>query len=363
MAHSVERKLTTILCADVSGYSRLMEQDEAATLVTLKVYREAIDGLIGRHRGRVVSTAGDSLLADFPSVVEAVQCAIEIQQELAGRNRSLPDARRMAFRIGINLGDVMLDGGDLYGEGVNVAARLEALAEPGGICISRTVYDQVRNKLTVGFDYLGDQPVKNISEPLPVFRVRLDGGVEDGGRRPGRSAQRPAADRAGSDAAWRIRRLRYRAVGAAFLIALLCVINLVTSSRYLWFLWPSLFIGGHVAWDALRAYYPDLVGADVGWQKIGGDVTFSQDTSFRGRIRGNVVVARGVHLELEGKVGGNLTLEKDAVAEVQGEIGGHVRNRGGTLRLYGKLGGELRDEEGEVLLADPENEPDRPMRS
>ena len=169
MAHSVERKLTTILCADVYGYTRLMEQDEAATLATLKVYREAIDGLIGRHRGRVVSTAGDSLLAEFPSVVEAVQCAIEIQQELSGRNRSLPDARRMAFRIGINLGDVMLDGGDLYGEGVNVAARLEALAEPGGICISRTVHDQVRNKLTVGFDYLGDQPVKNISAPVPCF--------------------------------------------------------------------------------------------------------------------------------------------------------------------------------------------------
>jgi adenylate cyclase len=148
MEPSVERKLTTILCADVYGYTRLMEQDEAATLATLKLYRDAINGLIARHRGRVVSTAGDSLLADFQSVVEAVRCAIEIQQELAGRNGSLPDARRMAFRIGINLGDVMLDGGDLYGEGVNVAARLEALAEPGGICISRSVYDQVRNKLT-----------------------------------------------------------------------------------------------------------------------------------------------------------------------------------------------------------------------
>jgi adenylate cyclase len=262
MAHSVERKLTTILCADVYGYTRLMEHDEAATLATLKVYREAFEGLIARHRGRLVSTAGDGLLADFPSVVEAVQCAIEVQQELAGRNRSLPDARRMAFRIGINLGDVMVDGGDLYGEGVNVAARLEALAEPGGICISRTVYDQVRNKLTVGFDDLGDQPVKNISEPVQAFRVRLDGTTEDTGRRPGRSPQPPAADRAASDQAWRMRRFRRRAVGAAFLIALLCVINLLTSSGYLWFLWPSLFIGGHVAWDALNLYLPDLARKD-----------------------------------------------------------------------------------------------------
>ena len=189
-----------------------MEQDEAATLATLQVYRDAIDGLVARHRGRIVSTAGDSLLADFPSVVEAVQCAIEIQQELAGRNRSLPDARRMAFRIGINLGDVMLHDGDLFGEGVNVAARLEALAEPGGICISRTVYDQVRNKLTVGFDDLGDQPVKNISEPVQAFRVRLDGAAQDSGRKPARSPRPPSADRAESDQAWRIRRLRQRAI-------------------------------------------------------------------------------------------------------------------------------------------------------
>ncbi|MGH6920260.1 MAG: adenylate/guanylate cyclase domain-containing protein, partial [Geminicoccaceae bacterium] len=254
MAHSVERKLTTILCADVYGYTRLMEQDEAATLATLTGYRGAIDGLIGRHRGRVVSTAGDSLLADFPSVVEAVQCAIEIQQELAGRNRSLPDPRRMAFRIGINLGDVMLHDGDLFGEGVNVAARLEALADPGGIWISRTVYDQVRNKLTVGFDDLGDQPVKNIAEPVQAFRVRLDGVARDEGRRPASSPRPPSAEPAASDQFWRSRRLRRRAIQAAFLIALLCVINLVTSPGYLWFLWAALYFVAHLAWDALKMY-------------------------------------------------------------------------------------------------------------
>jgi adenylate cyclase len=342
MAQSVERKLTTILCADVYGYSRLMEQDEAATLATLRLYRDAIDGLIARHRGRIASTAGDSLLADFPSVVEAVQCAIEIQQELAGRNRSLPDARRMAFRIGINLGDVMLHDGDLYGEGVNIAARLEALAEPGGICISRTVYDQVRNKLTVAFEDLGDQPVKNISEPVQAFRVRLDGGAKDSAPpKLARPPQAVLADRAGSDQAARVRRFRRRAIGAGLLIALLCVINLVTSPGYLWFLWPTLFIGGHLVWDALRAYDPDLVG----WQKIGGDVTFSQDTSFRGRIGGNVVVGRGVHLELDGKVGGDLIIERDAIAEIRGKISGDVRNRGGTLRLSGKLSGKVEEED------------------
>jgi adenylate cyclase len=251
MAHSVERKLTTILCADVCGYARLMEQDEAGTLATLKVYREAIDGLMGRHRGRVVSTAGDSLLAEFPSVVEAVQCAIEIQQELSGRNRSLPDARRMVFRIGINLGDVMLHGGDLFGEGVNVAARLEALAEPGGICISRPVYDQVRNKLSVGFEDLGSQPVKNLSEPVQAFRVRLDGPAQG---EPKQAPRPPGTDRAEPDQTWRIRRLRQRTIRAAFLIALLCVINLVTSPGYLWFLWAALYFAAHLGWDALKAY-------------------------------------------------------------------------------------------------------------
>jgi adenylate cyclase len=257
MEPSVERKLTTILCADVYGYTRLMEQDEAATLATLKLYRDAINGLIARHRGRVVSTAGDSLLADFQSVVEAVRCAIEIQQELAGRNGSLPDARRMAFRIGINLGDVMLDGGDLYGEGVNVAARLEALAEPGGICISRSVYDQVRNKLTVGFDYLGDQPVKNVSEPVPVFAVRVDGSA--GARRGGR-AKGPRPQPILAPDHQRLYRFRRRAFRAGFIVAALLVINLLASPGEWWFVWPAAIIGLFVGWDALGVYFPDLAG-------------------------------------------------------------------------------------------------------
>jgi hypothetical protein len=260
----------------------------------------------------------------------------------------------MAFRIGINLGDVMLHGGDLYGEGVNVAARLEALAEPGGICISRTVYDQVRNKLTIGFEDMGDQAVKNISEPVQAFRVRLDGAARDS-RRPPASAPPPASDGwAASDRDWRIRRLRQRAIRAGFLIALLCVINLVTSSGYLWFLWPTLFIGAFLAWDALKVYYPDLAGgAEQGWQKIGGDVTFSKDTRFRGKIGGNAVVGRGVHVELSGKVGGDLIIEEDAIADVRGKIAGNVRNRGGTLRLSGKLSGKVEDEDPGLSEARP----------
>jgi hypothetical protein len=253
----------------------------------------------------------------------------------------------MEFRIGINLGDVMVEDGDLYGEGVNVAARLEALAEPGGICISRTVYDQVRNRLTLGYDFIGEQAVKNISEPVPVYRVQLDGAAGRAGRIPSQSPPLPIAGQAGTDRAPRIRALRLRAIRAGFVIAFLLAINLLTSPGELWVVWPALVVGAFLAWSALKAYYPDLVGADdPARQKIGGDVTFSKNTRFRGTIGGNVVVAPGVRLELTGKVGGDLTIERDAIAEVRGTIGGHVRNRGGTLRLSGKLAGELREEQG-----------------
>src|ERR1700674_1603155 len=143
----MERKLTAILCADVFGYSRLMGDDEEATLRTLSSHRKLIDSLIERHRGRFVNSAGDSVLAEFASVVNAVQCAVEFQTTLKAENANIPPERRMEFRIGINLGDVIVDGEQIYGDGVNVAARLESLAEPGGICISRTVQENIRNKL------------------------------------------------------------------------------------------------------------------------------------------------------------------------------------------------------------------------
>src|SRR2546422_8268119 len=172
--HSVERKLTAILSADVQGYSRLMDEDEEATLRTLTAYREVTDSLIQHHRGRIVGTAGDSVLAEFASAVDAVQCAVEIQWVLKPRNADLPSERRMEFRIGLNVGDVIVEGPQIYGDGVNIAARLEALAEGGGICISGTVYDQIENKLALGYEYLGEQTVKNIAKPVRVYRVQRE---------------------------------------------------------------------------------------------------------------------------------------------------------------------------------------------
>jgi adenylate cyclase len=170
----MERKLTAILSADVKGYSRLMGEDEAATILTLNAYREVTDSLIHQHKGRVVGTAGDSILAEFASAVEAVQCAVEIQRELKVRNAELPESRRMEFRIGINVGDVVVDGEQIHGDGVNIAARMEGLAEAGSIYISGTVYDQIMNKLALGYEYLGEQQVKNIAQPVRVWRVRAE---------------------------------------------------------------------------------------------------------------------------------------------------------------------------------------------
>jgi class 3 adenylate cyclase len=171
----MKRKLTTIFCADVSGYSRMMGADEARTLTTLKEYREAIEGFIARHHGRVVSWSGDGLLAEFASVVEAVQCAAEVQRELQARNSGREEDQRMTFRIGINLGDVMADGDDIFGEGVNIAARLQQMAVPGGILVSSPVYDQVRGKLSMGFSPLGSQTVKNIAGEVQVYAVTMEG--------------------------------------------------------------------------------------------------------------------------------------------------------------------------------------------
>src|SRR5713101_4607989 len=173
----MERKLTAILCADVHGYSRLMGEDEEATLHTLTSHRRLIDSHIAQHHGRFVNSAGDSVLAEFASVVNAVQCAVDIQSTLKAENANLPPEHRMEFRIGVNLGDVMVDGEQIYGDGVNVAARLESLADPGGICISRTVHENVRNKLPLNYEDLGEQSVKNIAEPVRVYRVMMEGGA------------------------------------------------------------------------------------------------------------------------------------------------------------------------------------------
>jgi class 3 adenylate cyclase len=168
---SVDRKLAAIFCADVFGYSRLMGDDEEATLRTLSAYRRIIDRLIKGHHGRFVTSTGDSVLAEFSSVIEAVNCAVTVQNALSVENSHLPQKRRMEFRIGINLGVVMIQAGQIYGDAVNVAARLQSLAEPGGICISRTVHDQIGSELPLAYEDLGEQTVKNIAKTVRVFRV------------------------------------------------------------------------------------------------------------------------------------------------------------------------------------------------
>ena len=170
----MERKLAAIFSTDVQGYSRLMGENEEATIRTLKTYRAVITTHIEQHRGRVVDSPGDNLLAEFASAVDAVQGAVAIQRELKTRNAELEDHRKMEFRIGLNVGDVITDEGRLYGDGVNIAARLEGLADPGGICISEAVHTQVRNKLSFGYEYIGEQKVKNIANPVPVYKVQLE---------------------------------------------------------------------------------------------------------------------------------------------------------------------------------------------
>ncbi|MBW1789700.1 MAG: adenylate/guanylate cyclase domain-containing protein, partial [Deltaproteobacteria bacterium] len=187
----IKRRLAAILSADVKGYSRLMREDEAATVRTLTTYREIMSTLIQQHRGRVVDSPGDNLLAEFASVVDAVQGAVAIQKELKARNAALPDNRKMTYRIGINLGDVIVEGDRIYGDGVNIAARLEGLADPGGICISRTAFDQIEDKLPLGYEYLGEKSVKNISKPVRAYRVVLEPGEKAIGTRQEKKPERP----------------------------------------------------------------------------------------------------------------------------------------------------------------------------
>lgn len=223
----VQRKLTTILAADAASYSSVMEADEVGTLAALRAARGVFTQFIARHHGRIANTAGDGLIAEFPSVVEAVQCAIEVQRELAG------DAQGgLKFRIGVHLGDVMVDGDDLLGEGVNLAARLQSMAEPGGILISQQVYDQVQKKLSVGFAYLGEKRPKNFSESVAVYSV---GGAENdvGKARPNRAISTPTSDKR--------ERLFATAKRWGVILAVLFVIDFMTGGAW-WVQWPAVGI-------------------------------------------------------------------------------------------------------------------------
>lgn len=247
MSSEVQRKLTTILAADAEGYSRMMGSDEVRALGALHAARSVFSKFIERHHGRIANTAGDGLIAEFPSVVEAVQCAIDVQRELGDRSRAPGGALR--FRIGVHLGDVMVDGDDLLGEGVNLAARLQTMAEPGGVLISQQVYDQVHAKLSVEFEYLGEKRPKNFAEDVAVYRVSLGKKQRSwvlGARKvhPSRAPKRakPVLDD-----------LRKRVVRHAVLLgaiwAVLFVVDLVTGSPF-WAHWPGIAMAALVALEA-----------------------------------------------------------------------------------------------------------------
>jgi adenylate cyclase len=233
MSTEIERRLTNILSADVFGYSRLMGQDEAATLALLNDYKGVMTGLIAQHRGRIVSTAGDSVLAEFSSSVMAVQTAVDIQRQLAERNQKLEPDRQMWFRIGINLGDVIAERDDIFGDDVNIAARLQSMAEPGGILISGAVFDQVKNKLSLSFNFLGPQRLKNIDAEVPVYSAVMYG------------ATRPPLDISGGQRAApqkRQQKLIISAIRAGAIVAFLGAINLFSWNGHFWFQWPSLVV-------------------------------------------------------------------------------------------------------------------------
>ena len=250
MSSKVQRKLTTILAADAEGYSRVMEDDEVRALGALQAARSVFSKFIERHDGRIANTAGDGLIAEFPSVVEAVQCAIEVQHELGDRRDDPGGA--LHFRIGIHLGDVMVDGDDLLGEGVNLAARLQTMAEPGGVLISQQVYDQVHAKLSVGFDYLGEKRPKNFSEDVPVYRVssgkklHKPGDKKHGARKTHRSRMPKHAGPDPGDLRERI--TRHAKLFGAIWAALLAV-DLFTGAPF-WAHWPGIAMAVLVALEA-----------------------------------------------------------------------------------------------------------------
>src|SRR5262245_2136115 len=297
----MERKLTAILSADVEGYSRLMGDDEAATVRAITEYREVIASAVAGHSGRVVDAPGDNLLAEFSSVVDAVQCAVDIQRELESRNADLPLARRMRFRIGINLGDVIVERPRLYGDGVNIAARVQSLAEGGGICLSGTAYDQIEGKLSLGYEFMGEHTVKNIARPVRVYRVRLEPPLG------------PASRKRGAD-----RRL---VVGVIGVVAVVMLLGVAGWASWRWLRTPgsaglplpdkpsvAVLPFTNLSQDSTQEYFSDGVTEDLitGLSKISGLFVIARNSVFT--YKGKPVKIRevgrdlGVRYVLEGGV-------------------------------------------------------------
>jgi len=305
----IQRRLAAILAADIAGYSRLMHEDEPATVRDLKAHQSVILPLIGRHGGRIIDTAGDGIMAEFPSVIGATECAVEIQTVMAERNQPVPESRRMCFRIGINLGDVIHDETRIYGDGINIAARLEALAQPGGVLVSSTVYDQVRGKLPFSFEDVGERQVKNIEQPLRMYQLHIPGTSSKA-----RPLRRPAlTDRKhwivwglaavlvliGAGAAWWLRSDSTEAPRLSIVVL------------------PFSNLSG----DSSQDYFADGITEDLtsDLSRIAGSFVISRNTAFT--FKGKAVDARQIGREL----GVRYVLE------------GSVRRMGGTVRVNAQL--------------------------
>jgi adenylate cyclase len=342
----MNRRLAAILAADIAGYSRLMHEDEASTVRDLKAHQSVVLPLIARHGGRIIDTAGDGILAEFPSVVGATECAIEIQTVMAARNQTVPEHRRMRFRIGINLGDVVHDDTRIYGDGINIAARLEALADPGGVLVSRTVYEQVHGKLPVAFEDRGERQLKNIEEPVRVYRIHVPGA----GSGP-TSTRQPATT------------ARRRRIVSGVVVSLV-VIAAATAAA--WWMSPRFFPGRrvvgteaprlsivvlpftNVSGDPNQDYFADGITEDLttDLSRLAGSLVISRNTAFT--FKGKAVDARQIGREL----GVRYVLE------------GSVRRMGRSVRINAQLvdtgtGGHLWAEQIDVdqgaLAASPDN--------
>ena len=314
---SIPRRLAAILAADIAGYSRLMHEDEPATVRDLKAHQSVILPLVGRRGGRIIDTAGDGILAEFPSVIGATECAVEIQTLMAERNEEVPESRRMRFRIGINLGDVIHDETRIYGDGINIAARLEALAPPGGVLVSNTVYDHVRGKLPFTFEDLGERQVKNIEQPVRMYQLLIPGlssrGVATPGRRPALTGRR-----------------RWIMGGLAALLL---------GAGGAWWM-ASPFLGGQ---RASSTGPPRLSIVVLPFSNLSGDP--SQDyfadgitedlTSDLSRLAGSFVISRNTAFTFKGKAADARQLGREL--GVRYVLEGSVRRMGGTVRVNAQL--------------------------
>jgi adenylate cyclase len=316
---SIQRRLAAILAADIAGYTRLMHEDEAATVRDLKAHQSVILPLVGQHGGRIIDTAGDGLMAEFPSVMGATECAAEIQRVMAERNEGVADSRRMLFRIGINLGDVIHDETRIYGDGINIAARLEALAEPGGVLVSNTVYDQVRGKLPLTFEDLGERQVKNIEQPVRIYRLHIPGASP---KTVPTLVRRSATSNRGRRIQWGL---------AAFLILLVAAGAWWTGSRFL----PRSGAGSteaprlsivvlpftNLSGDPSQDYFADGVTEDLttDLSRLAGSFVISRNTAFT--FKGKAVDARQIGRELK----------------VRYVLEGSVRRMGRTIRVNAQL--------------------------